>query len=228
MLSGGHDVAAAEHRGERPHAPAPVRRCAGNTFCRYQVSASGRASRRSVSAVGAQSTTSASQSPASGQLAHRQQRQHLVDAGQHGELVGGDRVDAAAGEHVDQEALHVTPGRLEPQLGVDLHAPTGPAPPRAGSPVERHAQRVAERVRGVGRQQQRLDAAVGQPQRGRRGGGRLADAALAGEQHDPHAAADRLDPLLQLLQRGVHDDPLGLALEQAEHRDRQVDGEASR
>src|SRR5262245_46046657 len=41
-------------------------------------------------------------------------------------------------------------------------------------------------------------------------------------------AAECLDALLELVQRGVHDDLLGLALEHAEHADRQFDLERVR
>ena len=80
--------------------------------------------------------------------------------------------------------------------------------------------------------------------RGRRGDGRLADATLAGEQQDPHGAGgyprdpvvaprarasgaqlDRLDLLLQLLQRAAHDQARGPPLEQPGQRDREVDRE---
>jgi hypothetical protein len=55
-------------------------------------------------------------------LAQREQRQHLLRAGQHGELLGLQRVDAGAGQHVDEVALDVAPGALEGRLRVDLHA----------------------------------------------------------------------------------------------------------
>ena len=47
-------------------------------------------------------------------------------------------------------------------------------------------ERVAEGVRGVGRHDQRLAPVPGEPRGGGRGQGRLADPALAREQHDPH------------------------------------------
>ena len=86
----------------------------------YQPSASGSASSRSVSAVGAQSTTITSHSPRQRVQPQLQQRQHLLGPRDHGQLLGRDRVDAGDVEHRQQVALDLRPGLLEPQLGVDL------------------------------------------------------------------------------------------------------------
>jgi hypothetical protein len=53
-------------------------------------------------------------------LAQLQQRQHLLGAGDDGQLLGRDRVDARDVEHAQQVALDVGPRLLEAQLGVDL------------------------------------------------------------------------------------------------------------
>ena len=86
----------------------------------YQPSASGSASSRSVSAVGAQSTTTASHSSESAWSAELEQGQHLLGAGDDRQLLGGDRVDAGHLEDREQVALDLGPGLLEPPLGVDL------------------------------------------------------------------------------------------------------------
>ena len=49
-----------------------------------------------------------------------QQCQHLLGAGDHGELLGSDRVDAGDVQHGEQVALDGRPRLLEPLLGVDL------------------------------------------------------------------------------------------------------------
>ena len=86
----------------------------------YQPSASGRASSRSVSAVGAQSTTITSHRPDRRLQPQLEQRQHLLGARDDGELLGGDRVHAGHVEHREQVALDLRPGLLEAQLRVDL------------------------------------------------------------------------------------------------------------
>ena len=49
-----------------------------------------------------------------------EQREHLLGAGDDGQLLGGDRVHAGGVEHREQVALDLGPRLLEPQLGVDL------------------------------------------------------------------------------------------------------------
>ena len=49
-----------------------------------------------------------------------EEREHLLGAGDHGQLLGGDRVHAGGVEHREQVALDLGPRLLEPQLGVDL------------------------------------------------------------------------------------------------------------
>ena len=86
----------------------------------YQPSASGSASNRSVSAVGAQSTTITSHRPERACRRSSRSARHLLGAGDHGHLLGGDRVHPGGVEHGEQVALDVGPRLLEPQLGVDL------------------------------------------------------------------------------------------------------------
>ncbi len=89
----------------------------------YQPSASGSASSRSVSAVGAQSTTITSQRSRIGVVPQLEQREHLLGTRDHGQLLGGDRVDTDRVEHRPQVALDLAPGALEAALRVDLLDP---------------------------------------------------------------------------------------------------------
>ena len=131
-----------------------IRRSAGNTRSMYQPSASGSASSRRVSAVGAQSTTTTSHSPEITCVAQLEQREHLLGAGDDGQLLGGDRVDAGRVEHGEQVALDVRPGPLEPALRVDLlHEEVVGDRGRLGADGD--AEGVGEGVRGVGGQHQR-------------------------------------------------------------------------
>ena len=159
-----------------------------------------------------------------------EQRQHLLGARDDGQLLGGDRVDAGDVEHREQVALDLGPGLLEPQLGVDLlhEQVVGATSARAPGPTGRRRS-VGQRVRGVGRQHQGAVPGRGGERGGAGGDGGLADAALAGEQEDAHgrasALSQRLDALLQPLERGVDEDLLALALEHPDQRDRDVEGE---
>ena len=74
-------------------------RSGGNTRSTNQPSASGRASSRSVSAVGAQSTTTTSQRPDRTWSRSSSRASTSSAPGQHGQLLGGHRVDAGAVEH---------------------------------------------------------------------------------------------------------------------------------
>ena len=152
----------------------------------YQFSASGRASSRSVSAVGAQSTMITSHSPRRACVAQLQQRQHLLGAGDDGQLLGRDRVHAGRVQHRQQVALDLAPGPLEPALGVDLVHPEAVVDLRSAPAPTAHAEGVAERVRRVGGQHQgAAPRRGGEGRRTGRGGG-LADSAFAGEQEDAH------------------------------------------
>ena len=119
--------------------------------------------------------------------------------------------------------------------------PSRPASIGADRVAERHREHVGERVGRIGRADHRAQPQPAGAHRGRGRDGRLADAALAGEEEDPHEAREAtptlrqrarrdsdvaaLDRLLQLLERGAHDHAGGAALDQAGQRDRDVDRE---
>ena len=125
-----------------------------------------------------------------GVQAQLEQSEHLLGAGDHRHLLGGDRIHPGGIENRQQVALDVGPGLLEPQLGVDLmdEQPVGDLGRLCVHPT-RGAVGVGQRVRRVGGQDERPEPAGG-GERGRAGGdGRLADTALAGEEDDAHARA---------------------------------------
>ena len=122
-------------------------------------------------------------------VAQLEQGQHLLGTRHHGELLGGDRVEARGLEHREQVALDVRPRLLEPQLRVHLLHPEplldlDRLAQRAGR--RRDAQGVGQRVGGIGREHERAVPGRGGEGGRPRGERRLADAALAGEQEDPH------------------------------------------
>ena len=120
-----------------------------------------------------------------GVQAQLEQRQHLLGAGDDGQLLGGDRVDAGDLEHREQVALDLRPGLLEPPLRVDLlHEQAGRD--LLGLMAHGDAEGVGQRVGGVGGQHQRAATRLGGEGRGRGGDRRLPDPALAGEQQDAH------------------------------------------
>ena len=155
--------------------------------------ASGRASSRSVSAVGPAVDDDDLPRPGLGGAPHRGQREQLLDAGQHRQLVRDQLVHARPGEHRAQVLAQRSPRAVEQGAGVDVGGEQ-PADPvhLGGLAAELGLQRVAEGVRGVGRDDQRL--APGPREVGGRGRGerRLADPALAREQHDPHRERNAL------------------------------------
>ena len=117
-----------------------------STRSSHQRAASGNESSRSVSPVGAQSTTIASQSPDSAWRLELQQREQLVRARRHRQLLGGDPVDAALGEHPAQPLLRGRPVALELVLRLDLLGPHAVSDiGRLGA--HRHLQRLGQRVR---------------------------------------------------------------------------------
>ena len=99
----------------------------------HQRAASGNDSSRSVSPVGAQSTTITSHSPSSTCALESQQAEQLVAAGRHGELLGGDPLHAALDEHLPEPALDRRPVALELLLGGDLLGPQVRRRARSGS-----------------------------------------------------------------------------------------------
>ena len=139
--------------------------------------------------------------PRLGGAPHFREREQVLDAGEHGQLVGHQLVDARPGEHGAQVLLQRPPRVVEQGVGVDVGG-VQPALQLGGLAVELGFERVAEGVRGVGRDDQRLASRTGEAGgRGRRER-RLADAALSREQHDPHgrrllvsASTRRFSPL---------------------------------
>ena len=150
----------------------------------YQPSASGRASRRSVSAVGEQSTRITSHFPEQRLVAQLEERDHLLGAGEDRELLSGDRVDAGGVENRQQVALDLRPGLLEAPLDVDLlHVQPLLQPRRLRA--DRLPEGVPEGVGRIRREDERPMAGSGCGGRRTRRRGGLADAALAGEEDDP-------------------------------------------
>ena len=123
--------------------------------------------------------------PRAGLLAELEEGEDLLRAGDHGQLLGRDRVDTGDVEDREQVVLDLGPRLLEAELGVDLlhEEPVGHL---GGLRAHRLPEGVGQRVGRVGRQDQRAVA-------GRRGEcgragchRRLADPALAREEQDPH------------------------------------------
>ena len=122
-----------------------------------------------------------------GEPPHLRQREQVLDAGQHRELVGEDLVDPDPGQQRPQVPLQGAPRAVEQHPGVDVR---GAQPPDARQLTrltgELGVERVTQGVRRVRRHHQRLASRPRQGGGGGRGQGGLPDPALAGEQHDPH------------------------------------------
>ncbi len=166
-------------------------RWAGIRRSRCQASASGRASRRSVSAVGAQSTTTRSHGPDSTWV---RSSSRATTSSAPGSEVSSSATTASmptAAEDADQVALDLAPRLTGRGGGADLEgvqARFDLADRLLGAAwgVEVDPERLAERVRRVGGHDQRLDAGTGGVDGGGRRRGRLADTTLAGEQENAH------------------------------------------
>src|SRR5262249_11776729 len=104
------------------------------------------------------------------------------------ELLGADAIDAALDEHLAQPVLHRGPVALELLLGLDLLAVEVLGDPRRLG-AERHAERVGERMGGIGREDGRAAAGGRAAARCGRGHRRLPHAALAGVENDPGCQA---------------------------------------
>ena len=118
------------------------RRCEGSTFSSHQVTTSGKDRRRSVSPVGAQSTTTQSKRALLVVALDPQQREELVHAGRHGELLGGDAVHAALGEQVARARPARRPSGAPSPPGPEPRGrrgfrPAAWAPPREESRTSR-------------------------------------------------------------------------------------------
>ena len=159
-----------------------MRRSTGKTRSMYQPSASGSASSRSVSAVGAQSTTMTSHAADSAWL--RSSSSASTSSAPGSTVSSSAVIGSTPGrvEHREQVALDLAPGLLEPPLGVDLldvqpRRHLGRLGARPGSPKAS----ASECAASVDRTSVRGPRAAAQRRRAG-GGGRLADAALAGEE----------------------------------------------
>ena len=104
-------------------AAARIWRSTGNTLSIHQRATSGNDSSRSVSPVGAQSTTITSHSPEWWCCLEHQQREQLVHSRRDRELLGRDAVDAALEQQLAEPLLHARPVALHLLLGLDLLAP---------------------------------------------------------------------------------------------------------
>ena len=187
-------------------------------------------SSRSVSAVGPQSTTTTSHGPPSRAGAPRRAR-----AGPRRRAARSARRRRARRRRrpasiVRRWPAQLAPGRGRAGRGCRCAQRTGPVSTSTGSPPRRHAERVAERVRGVGGDDERLAAGAAR---------RAAVAAARVVLPTPPLPVNRtrartagypalsrsLDAPLQLLERRVDDHLLGLAAEHADHRDRELTDE---
>ena len=119
------------------------------------------------------------------------QGEELVQAGQDRELLGLDAVETAPAEQFDEISADRSPGVLEALGGVDLLRPQALGH-RGRVRSQGAGEGVGQGVGGVGRHHDGAQSGVGAPQRGGRGDGRLAHAALAGEEQRPHAADSTL------------------------------------
>ena len=98
---------------------------------------------------------------------HLGEREQVLDAGQHGQLVGDQLVDAGPGEHRAQVLAAASPHAPSSSARVSMCAANRPrSSTSAGSPPSSASERVAEGVRRVGGDDQRL--APGPRRAGRR------------------------------------------------------------
>ena len=165
----------------------------GKTLSSHQRATSGNDSSRSVSPVGAQSTTSDVELAGLVVALELQQREQLVSAGRDRELLGADAVDAAA-RPAARPATPASPTSCAPSPpGPGPPGPTGDRSTWVGSAPSSASSDLRERVRGVGREHERAQARARAAPGGGRGDGGLADAALARVEDRPgrHAASLR-------------------------------------
>ncbi len=115
---------------------------------------------------------------------HVDQREDLVEPGDHRQLFGLDRLGARPVHQRDGVLLDLAPVVLQPLLRVDLLGPEVRDHLRRPC-ADRRLERVRQRVGGVGRHDHRPSPGRCGPHGGRRGHGGLPDPALPGEQHAP-------------------------------------------
>src|SRR5439155_10282663 len=108
-----------------------------------------------------------------------QQREQLVHPRRDRQLLGGDAVHAALHQQLSEPALHGGPVALHLRLCLHLLGPQA-VRDRGRDVRELRLERLRQRVRRVGGQDQRAPAGRGAAQRGGGGDGGLPDAALPG------------------------------------------------
>jgi hypothetical protein len=118
---------------------------------------------------------------------HVDQREDLVQARDHRELLRLDRLDPGPVHHLDEVVLDLAPVGLQPALRVDLLGPQVLGD-RGRVLADLQVERVRQRVGRIRAHDERPVTGGGRSNGGGRRDRRLAHAALAGEQEDPHAA----------------------------------------
>ena len=160
-------------------AAATIRRSQGKTFSSHHRATSGKERRRSVSPVGAQSTTIASNSLRLVVALDLEQREELVHAGRHGQLLGRDGIDPALREELAEPLTDRVPVALHLLLRLDL-LPPQLVPARGRRRAELDLEAVRQRMGRIGGEDDGAKAALRQSPGGGGGHARLADPALAG------------------------------------------------
>ena len=184
--------------------------------------------------MGAQSTTTTSQSPLTTWLRSSRSASTSSAPGMTVSSSAVIGIDPGGVEDRHQVALDLAPRALEPALRVDLVHPQVRGH-LDGFAAHLAAERVAERVRGVGGEDEGALAGPGGERRrtGRAGG--LPDPALAGEQDDANAHGSASSIARQRNDSTRFFRPFravsmmtfsALRSQQADHRDAQVDGQA--
>ena len=158
-----------------------------NTLSSHQRAASGNDSSRSVSPVGAQSTTITSHSPDS---TWRLSRSRLNSSSPPGGTVSSSAAIRSTPRSMSTPPSHsctARPVALELVLRLHLLGPQAAADRRSARRRRGVSSDVGERVRRVGREHERARARGGAAARGGGGDRRLADAALARVEDGPRA-----------------------------------------
>ena len=109
----------------------------------------------------------------------------LVQPRDHRQLLGLDRLDPCPAHQLDDVVLDLTPVGLQPLLRIDL---LGPEQVRDLDRLvpDLDIERIGQGVGGIRAHHQGSMAGLRRPDGGGGRDGRLADAALSGEQQDPH------------------------------------------
>ena len=120
----------------------------GNSRSIHQLSTSGSDRRRSVSAVGAQSTTMTSHSPERAWADQIGQGEDLLQPREQRELLGLDRPHAGEVEQLGQVGAQITPLLLQPLAGVELLGVQALRAPATGRPPSRRSRASASEWAG--------------------------------------------------------------------------------